>query len=141
MTNWLFFSLSSSLGSVFTGFLFFFSFFRFFFIGFGLLHWVFFFFFFIGFGFLGTKKRKKKKKAPWQAWAPQIVWKIVSDGNWVMKANECEKLSDKWWVISDELWVISDEWWKLSDQILLAKQTLNSSIKVLSKRKKRIING
>ena len=51
---------------------------------------------------------------------PQIVWKILSDGNWVMMSNGCEKLSDEWWVISDELWVMSDEswvmeieWWKM----------------------------
>ena len=43
-------------------------------------------------------RRKKKKAALWQAWALQIVWKIVSDGNWVMKANGCEKLSDENWV-------------------------------------------
>ena len=32
-----------------------------------------------------------------------------------MKANECENLSDEWWVIKYEWWVMSDEWWKLSD--------------------------
>ena len=38
------------------------------------------------------------------------MWKIVSDGNWVMKANGCEKLSDEWWVMSDEWWVMEIEW-------------------------------
>ena len=60
--------------------------------------------------------------------------KILSDRNWVMKANGCEKLSDEWWVMSDDWWVMSDDWWvmeiewrKLSDQILLAKQALSFS--------------
>ena len=52
---------------------------------------------------------------------PQIVWKILSDGNWVMMSNGCEKLSD-------ELWVMSDEWWKLKDEKWLAKQALNLSL-------------
>ena len=43
---------------------------------------------------------------------PQIVWKILSDGNWVMMPNGCEKLSDEWWVISYEWWVMEIEWWK-----------------------------
>ena len=47
-------------------------------------------------------------------YGPQIVWKILSDGNWVMMPNGCENLSD-------ELWVMSDEWWKLSDEKWLAK--------------------
>ena len=34
--------------------------------------------------------------------AKQIVWKILSDGNWVMMPNKCEKLSDEWWKLSDE---------------------------------------
>ena len=38
------------------------------------------------------------------------MWKILSDGNWVMMPNVCEKLSD--------------EWWKLSDGKSKAKQTL-----------------
>ena len=42
---------------------------------------------------------------------PQIVWKILSDGNWVMMPNECEKLSDELWVMSDEWWVMSDGNW------------------------------
>ena len=57
---------------------------------------------------------------------PQIVWKILSDGNWVTMPNGCEKLSDEWWVMSDEWWKLSDkkneakiEWSKLSDQIVL----------------------
>ena len=49
--------------------------------------------------------------------SPQIVWKILSYGNWVMMPNGCEKLSDKWWVMSYE-------WWKLSDQKNEAKQPL-----------------
>ena len=51
---------------------------------------------------------------------PQIVWKILSDGNWVMMPNECENLSNKWWVMSDE-------WWKLSDQKNESKQPLSAS--------------
>ena len=43
---------------------------------------------------------------------PQIVWKILSDGNWVMTPNECEKLSDELWVMSDELWVMEIVWSK-----------------------------
>ena len=45
------------------------------------------------------------------------MWKILSDRNWVMMPNGCEKLSDEWWVMSDE-------WRKLSDEISLAKQAL-----------------
>ena len=56
---------------------------------------------------------------------PQIVWKILSDGNWVMMPNECEKLSDEWWVMNYEWWVMSDEWWKLSDGKSEAKQALS----------------
>ena len=44
-------------------------------------------------------------------WGLWIVWKILSDRNWTMKANGCENLSD--------------EWRKLSDHFLLAKQALN----------------
>ena len=43
---------------------------------------------------------------------PQTVWKILSDGNWVMMPNECEKLSDGWWVMIDEWWVMEIEWLK-----------------------------
>ena len=57
-------------------------------------------------------------------YGPQIVWKILSDGNWVMMPNGCEKLSDEWWVMSYEWWVMEIEWWKLSDEKWLAKQTL-----------------
>ena len=32
------------------------------------------------------------------------MWKILSDENWMMMPNKCEKLSDKWWVTSDERW-------------------------------------
>ena len=48
----------------------------------------------------------------------QIVWKILSDGNWVMMPKGYEKLSDEWWMMSDE-------WWKLSDQKNEAKQPLS----------------
>ena len=30
------------------------------------------------------------------------MWKILSDGNWVMMPNVCEKLSDEWWKLSDK---------------------------------------
>ena len=54
---------------------------------------------------LGTEKKKKKKLYRLTGMGPQIVWKILSDGNWVMMSNGCEKLSD-------ELWVIEIEWSK-----------------------------
>ena len=45
------------------------------------------------------------------------MWKILSDENWVMMPNGCEKLSDEWEVMSDE-------WWKFSDKKNEAKQSL-----------------
>ena len=54
----------------------------------------------------------------WQVWDPQIVWKILSDENWVMMPNKCENLSNEWWVMNDELW-------KLSDKKTEAKQPLS----------------
>ena len=48
---------------------------------------------------LGTKKKKLYRLT---GMGPQIMWKILSDGNWVMMPNKCEKLSDKLWVMSDE---------------------------------------
>ena len=48
---------------------------------------------------------KKKKKHQLTGMDSQIVWKILSDGNWVMMPNRCEKLSDEWWKLSDEWWV------------------------------------
>ena len=62
---------------------------------------------------------KKKNCTDWQVWDLWIMWK-----NWVMKIkvmllNECEKMSDEWWVMCYEWWVMSDgnwvteiEWWK-----------------------------
>ena len=53
------------------------------------------------------KEKEKKKKLYWvTGMGPQIVWKILSDGNWVMMPNRCEKLSDEWWVMSNECWVM-----------------------------------
>ena len=66
---------------------------------------IFFFFFFLWVWDEG----KKKSCTEWQVWEPQTVWKILSDGKWVMVSNECGIL--KWWVISEEWWVMSDEWW------------------------------
>ena len=43
--------------------------------------------------------------------SPQIVWKILSYGNWVMMPNGCEKLSDKRWIMSYEWWMMSDGNW------------------------------
>ena len=57
---------------------------------------------------LGTEK-KKKKLYRLTGMGPQIVGKILSDGNWVIIPNGCEKLSDEWWVMSYELWVMSDQ--------------------------------
>ena len=74
-------------------------------------------------------------------WDPWIVWK-----NWVMKIkvmlpNECDKMSDEWWVMSDGNWVTEIEWWKKLTQTgslyllasffslcFLANQTGNESI-------------
>ena len=45
--------------------------------------------------------------------------KKLSDENKSDVANECEKMSDEWWVMNYELWVMDDEnwvmeieWWK-----------------------------
>ena len=65
----------------------------------------------------------------------QIVWKILSYGNWVMMPNGCEKLSDEWWVMSDGnwggvwigkfdnsiLWFLSDKLWKLKTHFMCFK--------------------
>ena len=72
---------------------------------------------------LGTEKEKKKLYRL-TGMSSQIVWKILSDGNWVMMPNGCEKLSDEWWVMSYEWRVMSDKWLKLSDQKNKAKQPL-----------------
>ena len=98
-------------------------FFLFFFHWFGLQLWVFYFIFififYISFSEFGYWKEKKKKKSLYRltGMGLQIVWKILSDGNWVIMPKGCEKLSDEWWVMSDE-------WWKLSDQKNEAKQPL-----------------
>ena len=94
-------------------------FFFFFFHWFGLQFWVFYFIFifYISFGEFGYWKEKKKSLYRVTGMGLQIVWKILSDGNWVMMPKGCEKLSDEWWVMSDE-------WWKLSDQKNEAKQPL-----------------
>ena len=70
------------------------------------------FIFNISFGEFGYWKKKmrvwvlkKKKKHQLTGMDSQIVWKILSDGNWVMMLNRCEKLSDEWWKLSDEWWV------------------------------------
>ena len=55
---------------------------------------------------------------------PQIVWKILSDGNWVMMPNGYEKLSDEWWVTSYEWWVMKIE----SNQKNEAKQRRKVSL-------------
>ena len=65
---------------------------------------------YISFGEFGYWK-KKKKLYRLTGMGPQIVWKILSDGNWVMMPNRCEKLSDELWVMSDEWWVISNGNW------------------------------
>ena len=89
----------------------------FFFRWFGLPFWGFLkFFFFIIFFILasvslGTEKGKKKKLYRLTGMGSQIVWKILSDGNWVMMPNGCEKLSDEWWVMSDKWRVTSDGNW------------------------------
>ena len=56
---------------------------------------------------LGTGKKKLYQLT---SMGPQIVWKILSDGNWVMMPNGCKKLSDEWWVMKIE-------WWKKWSQI------------------------
>ena len=69
------------------------------------------------------KKKKEKKLHRMTCMGPQIVWKILSDGNWVMMSNGCEKLGDdvkrvwkiEWWVMSDKWWVMSYESWVMSD--------------------------
>ena len=33
-----------------------------------------------------------------------------------MLPNECEKMSDEWWVMSDGNWVMEIEWWKMVGQ-------------------------
>ena len=58
---------------------------------------------------------KKKNCAKWQVLGPQIVWKILSDDNWVMVPNGCSIL--KWWVMSDE-------WRKLSGEKYASKHGL-----------------
>ena len=70
--------------------------------------WLFVFFFFLILTSvsLGTEKKKKKKLYRLTSMGPQIVWKILSDGNWVMMSNGCEKLSDEWWVMSYGNWVM-----------------------------------
>ena len=88
------------------------------------LGWLFGFFFFISFDDLGTEKKMYRLTGI----GPQIMWKILSDGNWVMMPNGCEKLSDEWWIMSYESWVMSDEWWKLSDEKWLAKQALRGCL-------------
>ena len=57
------------------------------------------------------KSGEKKNLTKWQKWGPQIVWKILSDGKWVMVPNRCEKLSNEWWMMSYEWWVMSDGNW------------------------------
>ena len=90
--------------------------FFFFFHWFGLQFVFLFLFYFLASVSLGTEK--KKKNLYWlTGMGPQIVWKILSDINWVMMPNGCEKLSDEWWVMKIE-------WWKLSDEKTLAKQPL-----------------
>ena len=44
---------------------------------------------------LGTGKKKKKKTTPTDRYGPTNSVKILSDGNWVMMPNGCEKLSDE----------------------------------------------
>ena len=82
-----------------------------------LFIYLFIFIFNISFGEFGYWKKKKKHCTGWQVWDPWIVWK-----NWVMKIkvmlpNECEKMSDEWWVMKIE-------WRKLSDEKSLPKQAL-----------------
>ena len=79
---------------------------------------------------LGTKKKKKLYRLT--GMGPQIVLKILNDENWVMMPNECEKLSDEWWVMSDE-------WWKLSDGKSESKLALSDHlfIKTLPPHKKQ----
>ena len=83
-----------------------------------ILVFIFYFFYFnflIASVSLGTEKKKMHRLT---GMGPQIVWKILSNGNWVMMPNGCEKLSDEWWVIEIE-------WWKLSDEKNEAKQPLS----------------
>ena len=58
---------------------------------------------------LGNKENKKKKTiVPGDSYrAYKIVWKILSDGKWLMVSNKHGIL---------EWWVMNDEWQKLSDQ-------------------------
>ena len=50
------------------------------------------------------KTKKREKNLHWlTCMGPQIVWKILSDENWMMMSNGCEKLSDEWWMMNDEL--------------------------------------
>ena len=80
---------------------------------------VFFFLSFSEFGYWKQKKKQKKTKKKLNQlthMSSQIVWKILSDGNWVMMPNGCEKLSD--------------EWWKLSDQKNESKQPLSIILKI-----------
>ena len=85
---------------------------------------------------LGTEnktKKNKKKKLHWlTSMGPQIVWKILSDRNWVMMPNGCKKLSDEWWKLSDQNWVMSDgnwvikiEWSKKWTQTALSSYLFN----------------
>ena len=53
--------------------------------------------------------------------------KKLSDENKSDVANECEKMSDEWWVMNDEWWMMEIEWWKLSDEKNLPKHALNFS--------------
>ena len=33
-----------------------------------------------------------------------------------MLPNECEKMSDEWWLMTDEWWMMEIEWWKMLTQ-------------------------
>ena len=55
--------------------------------------------------------KKKKKCTGWQVWNPWIVLKNSVMKIKVMLPNECEKLSDEWWVMNYEWWKLSDENW------------------------------
>ena len=90
-------------GSVFH-FGFFFSFFFFPLVRSSVLGFYFILFYFLFFILASVSLGIGKKKKLYQPTGidPQIVWKILSDGNWVMMPNGCEKLSDKWWKLSDQ---------------------------------------
>ena len=77
---------------------------------------------------LGIGKKKKKSYTEWRYGTHQIVWKILSDGKWVMVPNRCEKLSDEWWVMEIE-------WQKLSDEKNSSKQPLNFQISKIKAKK------